>query len=330
MPSFTPPNTSFDDILSTTIDSRNKIMADNITKNIGLLSFLEKRGRKRYFSGGSSMLEEVSYAENSTAAWYSGYETLNVSPQQTFSAARFDIRQLSGTFSLSGLDEIMNSGTEAIIDLADARMQNLEATLRNTLAAGVYSDGTGDGGRQIVGLQALVSTTPSSGTIGGIDASANAFWQNYAYSASSDGGAAVNSANIERYMNKVYFSLVRNNDSPNLIVADTNYYTAYYEFLQAHARITMPSDTGDLGFNTITYKGNVPVLLDGGKGGACPSNTMYFLNTDYLSYRPVKGREFTRLQGDRRPINQDAMVAIIAWAGNMTTRGRQYQGVLYA
>lgn len=333
MPSFSPPNTSYDDIIATTIEDRSGELADNVTKNIALLAYLEKRGRKRMFSGGNSMLEEISYAENGTVGWYSGYETLNVAPQQTFSAARFDIRQLSGTFTMSGLDGIMNDGKAAIIDLASGRFDNLKASLRNTMATGIYSDGTGSGGRQILGLQTLVNTTNNSGTIGGIDASAYTWWQNYAYSAGTDGGAAVNSANIERYMNKVYFSLVRNNDSPNLIVADTNYFTAYYESLQAHARIAMPgnADEGDIGFRfkAITYQG-VPVIMDGGKGGACPTNTMYFLNTDYISFRPVKGREFTRLPGERRPINQDAMVVIVAWAGNMTLRGRQYQGVLYA
>ena len=111
---------------------------------------------------------------------------LNISPSDVFSAAEFPIRQSAVAVSISGLEQLQNSGKEAIIDLLESRMQNAEDTMMNGMAADVYSDGTATG--QITGLQALVSTAPTSGTIGGILARPGIFWRNIAYSAVTDGG----------------------------------------------------------------------------------------------------------------------------------------------
>jgi hypothetical protein len=257
-----------------------------------------------------------------------------------FSAAEFPIRQSAVAVSISGLEQLQNSGKEAIIDLLESRMQNAEDTMMNGMAADVYSDGTATG--QITGLQALVSTAPTSGTIGGIDRATWIFWRNIAYSAVTDGGAAATSANIQRYMNAVALQLVRGNDGPDLIVAANGYYALYLESLQAIQRVTDEKMAGS-GFTSLKYFGagrSVDVVLDGGfqgyssdtnpMTGGAPANTMYFLNTNYIFYRPHRDRNMVPLDPDRFSVNQDAMVKLIGWAGNMTVSNSRLQGVLTA
>ena len=71
------------------------------------------------------------------------------------------------------------------------------------------------------------------------------------------------------------------------------------------------------------------VILDGGIGGAATTKTMYFLNTNYIHYRPHAGRNMVPLSPNRRySVNQDAEVQILAWAGNLTSSGAQFQGRL--
>jgi hypothetical protein len=70
------------------------------------------------------------------------------------------------------------------------------------------------------------------------------------------------------------------------------------------------------------------VYLDGGIGGQLNTNRMYFLNTKYLFFRPHRDRNFVPIGGDRMSVNQDAMVRLIGWAGNLTSSGPRYQGVL--
>jgi hypothetical protein len=44
-------NPSISDIIATTIEKRSRKVADNVTKNNGLLIYLEQRGRRRPITG---------------------------------------------------------------------------------------------------------------------------------------------------------------------------------------------------------------------------------------------------------------------------------------
>ncbi len=230
---------------------------------------------------------------------------------------------------MSGTEQIQNSGKERVIDWLAARVENAEQSMANGLASDVYSTGTASGGKQIGGLQLIIADTPTN-IVGGIDANTWTFWRNISFDATTDGGAAVTAANIQSYMDKVVVQVVRGKDRPDLIISDNNYYTAYLQSLQAIQRISSTSMAGS-GFTSLKYFGagmDSDVVLDGGIGGGCPTNHMYFLNTSYIRLRPYSGRDMTMLGDDRYSVNQDAMVRIIGWAGNMTCRGREFQAIL--
>jgi outer membrane protein assembly factor BamB len=318
------PNIS--EALTTAIESRTGVLADNFSENNALLYKMKERGTLKPVSGGVDIRQELTYAENSTYKRYSGYELLNISPSDTFTSAVFDYKLASTAITISGLEMLQNSGPEQIIDLLESRVEVAEQSLMNNIASDMYSDGTADGGKQIGGLQLLVADSPSTGTVGGIDAATWAFWRNIAYDATTDGGTAATSANIQSYMNRVYVQLIRGKDKPDLIISDNNYYRLYMESLQTIQRVTNPK-MADAGFPNIEYMG-VPVVLDGGFGGGCPTNHMYFLNTKYIHFRPHRDRQFVPIGGERMSTNQDAIVKIIGWAGNMTVSNRRLQGVL--
>lgn len=340
------PNLS--EIVTTTLRSRTGQLADNMSRNNALLARLDKRGKVKTFSGGRTIVQELNYANNQTFQWYSGYQVLNIAPSQTFTAAEYPIRQSACAVSISGLEELQNSGEEAIIDLLESRIENAEDTFMNGMSNGIYGDGTVSG--SVNGLQLLVSTAPTSGVIGGIDRSTWTFWQNIAYSGNTNGGAPVSTANIQNYMDSLWVQLVRGRDSPDLIVADNNYYKLYWQSLQAIQRIATENGEGEfgaLGFQTLKYN-TADVVLDGGfQGfstdplpyetsagtsavGGAPTNTMYMLNTKYLHWRPHARRNMVPLDPDRFSVNQDAMVKLIGWAGNMTLSNGFLQGVLSA
>jgi len=322
------PSTVMTEIVTTTLRNRTGKLQDNVSKNNALLGRLKKKGKLKTVSGGRTIVQEMEYAENGTFKRYSGYESLNISPSDVFTAAEYNYAQAAVAVSISGLEMIQNSGEAAIIDLLESRISNAEKTLTNNIALDCYSDGTADGGRQIGGLQLLVSSTPSTGTVGGIDRSQWAFWRNKKFSGLTDGGAAISAANIQSYMNRLYLQLVRGADMPDLIVADNNTYRFYLESLQAIQRIAS-TDEGAAGFNGLKYM-NADVVLDGGYGGGSPSNTMYMLNTDYIYFRPHADRFFSPLGDDRFAVNQDAMVKLVGFAGNMTLSNAFLQGALIA
>ena len=326
-------NSSITDIIATTIQNRSGALADNLTNNNALLKRLKERGNVRPFSGGNVILEEIMYNDTSTnnANSYSGYELINISPDSPISAAQYSITQYADAVTMSGLEMLQNSGKEAIIDLLDGRMNVSEARLLNRIAGDIYLDGTGNGGKNITGLAAAVADT-NTNTYGGIDRSTWTFWKNVSYSGVTNGGAAVSAANIQQYMTALAIQLVRGNDKADLIVADNNYYSLYVNSLQAIQRIAS-ADEGAAGFASLKFYGggtSADVVLDGGIGGNATANHMWFLNTKYIFLRPHKDRNFVPIGGERQAINQDAIVKLIGWAGNLTCSGAQFQGVLKA
>lgn len=311
------------DIVATTIENRSRKLADNVTKNNALLARLNSRGNVRTVSGGSLIFEEITFAENGNVGWYSGYDLLPVAAQDVISSAQYDFKQAACPVIISGLDQLRNSGKEQMIDLLEGRIKVAEASMMNLLAAGVYSDGTGAGGKQIGGLNAAVPVNPATGTYGGIDRATWTFWR----SKSTTAGAALTSATVQAAFNTMWASLVRGMDRPDLIVVDDFMWGIYLASLQAQQRFT-GTETAKLGFPTIKYM-DADVVLDGGIGGFATTKTAYFLNTKYLFFRPHSDRNMVPLAPNRRyAINQDAEVQIIGWAGNLTVSGSEFQGRL--
>jgi len=309
------------DIVSTTIQNRSRAIADNVTKNNALTAYLNRRGNRKTFSGGNTILQELSFAENANGGWYSGYDLLPVAAQDVISSAEFAIKQLACPVVMSGLEQLQNAGREQMIDLLEARITVAEATMANLQSQGVYSDGTTYGGKTLTGIDAAVAITPTN-TYGGIDRGTWTFWKNKVLSGNSE-----TSATIQGRMNTLWASLVRGADQPDLIVMDNVMWGLFVASLQSIQRFTSP-ETGNLGFTTLKYMG-ADVVLDGGIGGFATTKTAYFLNTKYLFLRPHASRDMVPLSPNRRyAINQDAEVQILAWAGNLTCSGAQFQGRL--
>lgn len=315
-------NANISDIVATTIQSRTKKIADNVTKNNALLTWLEKSGTIKSFSGGNVILQELSFAENGNAGWYSGYDLLPVAASDVLSAAEFAIKQAAVPVVISGLEQLQNASKEQMIDLLDGRMGVAEATMANLIATSLYADGTGSGGKEITGLNAAVPVANTTGTYGGIDRATWTFWRNQVIDTSG-----LTSATLPPQMNLLWSRLVRGANRPNLIVSDATLWNLYLSYLQPLQRFTS-TDSAGLGFPTVKFM-DADYVLDGGIGGACPAGTMFMLNTKYIHYRPHSQRNMVPLSPNKRyAINQDAEVQILAWAGNLTSSGAQFQGRL--
>lgn len=298
-------------------------LADNVTNHNPLLKKLSENGNKKTYDGGSKIRQELDYAENGTFKWYSGYELLNVNASEVFDAADFEVKFANVNVTISGEEMVKVSGDAARINLVKSKIKNAERTAKNQVASSLFSDGTGSDGKEIGGLQLLIADDPTTGTVGGISRSANTFWRNQTYDFSTEAGGAATSANIVTGMNKLYIRTTRNADMIDMVVADTNYFELYEAYLQDIKRVTVDSEA-DAGYMTLKYKG-VSVFHDSN----APTDHMYFLNTDYLHWRPHVDRNFTP-DKERKPTNQDAIVRPLFWAGNLTCSNLSLQGVMKA
>ena len=321
------PNSTFTEMVSTTLRHYRREFANNVEKNNALLLRLSKKGRTETIDGGYEIVEPLDYAENSTYQRYSGYDMLNVAASDVLSAAKYDWKQAAVHVTASGLELRQNSGKNRLINLAKARLTHAMRTFRNNLSSDIYSDGTAS--NQINGLQALVSDA-GTGTVGGIVSGTYTFWKSIVQSAASplQGGGAItpSATTIESLMLGLWLQLTRGSDTPDLIISSNDYFV-FYELSQvAFKRYSNEDASATGGFTSLKYK-SADVIFDGGSG--IPTAHMYFLNTDYLKLVVHQDANMTQLD-DKNSVDQDAVVMPIIWQGNLVCSNRSLQGVLKA
>jgi len=304
------PNTSYSEILSTTIDNYRETLADNVMLNNVFLLYLKERGNSDPASGGVKLLENLMYQENGTFSWYSGYDTLSVEASDVITTANYDWKQANCNVVISGLEEVQNSGAEQMHNLIKARIKVAEITLQNEISIALYNSNTENGGKSIGGLQFLIADLPTSGTVAGIDRSVQTWWRNQFYSFSAQSVTA-SSTTIMHAMNLMYLRTERGAERVDLITAGETYFSFFEEALQANQRF-MDARKAIGGFEGYRYKG-ATAFYDPN----CSNTRMYMLNSKYFHFRPAKSRNFVVLK-DKVAVNQDAVVTPLYWMGNLT------------
>src|SRR5512139_381311 len=128
------PNSTFTEMVTTTLRNHPTEVADNVSKHNALYRRLSVNGKIKKISGGYEIVRPLEYAENGTFQRYSGYDALNISASEVFSAAKFDWCQSAVHVTASGRELRMNSGKEQLIDLAASRTKNAIKTAANNMS----------------------------------------------------------------------------------------------------------------------------------------------------------------------------------------------------
>ena len=311
------------EVIATTLAHDSGKAADNVTNSNALLWKLKDMGRITTAGGGYELREQLLYNELATK-FYDGFETFTIdTSQEVVDAAVYQWKQLGGFSFISGKEKNMNREKWQIVNIANARIKALIAGLENKTGLSLYSLGTGEGGKEFGGLRLLVSDD-GAGTVGGINASTYAWWQNQ----NDVAAGTLVTANIQTRMNAMQLATTRGKDQADLIVADATFFTAYWESLQANARFTN-SKMADAGFRTLEFVG-APICYDPQCATdltATGTGRMYFLNTKYLQFQKAAGRFFSTEEA-RKVENADYDVIPNWTMGNLTTDGRFLHGVI--
>lgn len=317
------------ELAATTYRKHETEVADAVSKHNALFRRLDKKGRKRMEDGGLSIVTPLEYANNSTYQRYSGYDALNINAVDVLTAAEYPWRQVAVNVAASGLELRTNMGESRIINFTKAKIRNAMNSFKNGMAGDLYSDGTA--ANQVNGLQALISDT-GTGTVGQINSSTFAFWQNFVQSAAAplQGGSAltIGPSTIEQLMLTLYIKLTRGTDQVDMIVFDDTFFTYFEQSQTSLKRYSSEEGSEDAkaGFVTMKYK-QADVFFD--SSGGIPSLHGYFMNTDYLEMVVHRDADMT-IMDELKSVNQDAVVIPVLWMGNLTCSNRFLQGVLHA
>jgi hypothetical protein len=307
-------NPNYDTILSTTLAHHIPKLIDNVFTARPFFHFLKQAGQVKTVGGGHKIVQPLMTGINSTAASYSGYDTISVTAQTGITSAEFPWKQYAATIAISGIEEAQNRSEEEIIDLLEAKTAQAEHTIIEKMDEMLIAgDGTGNSGKDWAGIKHLVAGHPNDTTIGGINPTTNAYWASYRE-------ATAEVLSIGR-MSSAYNTVAEGADQPNIILTTQALYEKYEALLQPQLRFA-DAGTADAGFQNLLFKG-APVMYD----TYVDAGYMYFLNTKYLRLVGHSDNWF-RPTPFVRPNDMDARYAQILLYGALTVSNRKRQGVL--
>jgi hypothetical protein len=315
-------NANFDQILSTTLANYRDQLTDNVFTARPLTYHLMDKGRIRMVNGGTKIVEPLIYGQNSTVKPYSGYDSIDLTPQDGISAAEFEWKQYAASIAISGIEEAKNNGEQEVINLLEAKIMQAEESLREGFNQMFFGDGTDtlgaggtNSGKSWNGLGNLIE---SGNTVGGINSASgqgNDWWRSY----EQNTAGALTLAQMATAYNTVSVG----NDHPDMVLTTQTLFEKYESLLQPQLRYT-DTRTADAGFQNLLFK-SAPVTYD----VHAPSGTMFFINSKYLTLVGHSEKWFANTPFVR-PENMDARYALIMCYGNLTIRNRAKQGKLTA
>jgi hypothetical protein len=329
-------NAAYQQILSMALEDRSSSYQDLVSNNNAMLAVMRRKGLWQTYSG--PRIRQTLQVSKNVAQWYSGYDQLLNPAIDLFNDAFFDPKMVVVPVILSMQEILNNEGRAQLMDVYDSYIDAAERLLEDTMDAGIYGDGTANGGKQITGLATAVPILPATGTYGGIDRSqaANAIWRTSTFDANTflAGATQVSSTTIRPMLNYVMTNRSRGRDYADLLVMSPEHYAAYDAATVAIQRQTNETSLGKLGFSALEYIGGgkrAEIVLDGGIGSNMPSNTTFGLNTDSFRIRYHPQRNFDKVfDGEgMMPIDKDAIAQFIGWMGELTQTNPLFNWRLY-
>lgn len=309
-------------MLTAAVAKRSSVVQDIVYKSTPLTRILKDSGKVQTKRAGGPELRIPIEFDRLNAQWFTGYDKIEITPKELLNSAVFNWSRVVSMFSLNGTELLYTSGEEEQIDLMDFYLRSAEKTIKENWEASLVGDGTGSGGRQMIGLGGGVPIVTNSGVYGGIDRADVPNWRTTYYDVPAgdvSGYTAWDSTTARPIIEKVALARSRGTNFPDLWIADSNSYAAVSASMVAHQRITTQR-AGRLGFESLgvwTPAGLVDVVAAGGIGNVMPPNTIFALDTSGLAIYEFPGQSFVPFHpGDGiRPINQDAWAQGIVWSG---------------
>lgn len=303
---------------------RSKVAKDAVRDNLPVMKHMEEAGGVRRVSGGRSIVEEALSDQNDSVNWVGPRGQASLAENNILDAAEFYWYYMLGSVVFDLAEQYQNESPEQYVPLIKSKFKVLESTQMNKFHEGLLSSGTGVGGLQMAGLASHVSTTPSTGTVGGIlRSSADAAWfRNDKFDTAADwSDGAVDAGNVTRFLDAMIDATTINSMPVyNLGLLGQTHWGFLTTALRGHVNIVHEKDTAKFGHNKVWYRG-IPMYLSGGinySGFTAQTATRtYLLNVEEGGFNVVfhKKAEFDMLE----PVNASDQAMISRLMFTMAT-----------
>jgi len=303
---------------------------DVISKRVPLLGWMRKSGCFAPWSGdGKFIYEEVfTTLYDSMMQALGPYEEINLQPFSGVELVPFHYKELVFPITITEREMKQNAGRAQAIDLAKSKMKLAEMSMAAAMENMLIGDGTAQGGKVLLGLEAIMPDSAATGTLGGFDRSTSTWLRHVSAS-----GAPTSLAfdNLRAKMSNVTDTCTWGTERPNIYITTQDVYEGYETLSFGKYMPTDKKGAADLGFSgDLVFRGK-PVVF----GDYVAAGRMYCLNPEALKLR-VEGLKkstdspFT-IEGpyDLRP-HQKAKVWLICLNGALTANFFRQLGKIHS
>ena len=219
----------YQQILSMAIEDRSSSYQDLVSNNNALLAVMRDKGLWQTYSG--PRIRQTLQIAKQVAQWYNGYDQLLNPAIDLFNDAYYEPKMVVVPIILSNQEILNNEGEDQLMDVLDSYMDAAERALEDAMDAGIYSDGSANGGKQITGLATAIPIVNNAGIYGGIDrAHGNASGRprpSTRTPAFPTIGTQVNATTIRPMLNVIMTQQSRGKDYADLLMMSPEHYAAY-------------------------------------------------------------------------------------------------------
>lgn len=342
--SFTPDELSYAGKSALDFYLKNKPI-DQIGVERPLLAKL-MAGKTSFPGAKQYVVEQLRKAYNSNFQWYFGDGQVSYNKKRTLEQAQFPWRGCHDGFSLNE-DELFANGitvadgkpgqnTKAermqLTNLLQEDIESLRLGFEEKLDYELHLDGTQDAD-SIAGMDHLIDTDPTTGTVGGLDRATETYFQNYF----KTGISTASQGTLISEMETAWRACTRNGGRPDAIMVGAKFLDAFRDDAKGDlARYIVPGNNAsldpavqDLAFHRVpmiwdpvTYDldQNLNPTVDWEK-------RCYFLQSKHLRLRPAKGHDMVT-RTPPRVYNRYTYYWGLTWKGGFTTNRANAHAVL--
>ena len=278
-------------------------------------------------NGGRVFDFPLEYATNPNFRSYGEFDTLDTTRTDVFDAARYEWKLCAGTVIWSDLEELRAAGESGKIDLIASKLENGKNSHIADMNTQLLGSGVGNGGKDMSGIKQIISTTPTTGTVGSINRANFAFWRNKQTS-----GAQTLSAfdNLRSAMRSIYNQCSRGGmvDAPTAALTTRTVFEGYESLLIANERFTSDDKAnngqGAFANASLKFKG-ASLFYD----EDLDTDNLYLYNPKFLKLVYLKGA-WMKMKDRIEPSNQLTSVQRVFTVGNLATNQSRRLGVVSA
>lgn len=296
---------------------------DNIFARHWLLEQL--RGSNGFEKQNGTVIRcNLEYALNPNAKFISELETMSTSRPDTFDYAEYSWKFIACTVPMTDFEYAITSGGASKYDLNAKKLLNMKKTIDELSNTAFFGDGTGTSSKAFGGVQQLVSTTPTTGTVGLVNRATYVFFRNQAKDATK---TTTKYDNLVSSFENGYNSASNGpgKENPTFMVSDQVTFEGYGSKVTVNERIVRDGvgDKAIIGMKSQSYYfKDIPYAYD----AACLANTAYILNDRNLQFVYMqwqKGEEAVR------PADAFYDVFKVLTIGNLVTNNPRRLSVVF-